>query len=592
MSERRIAGIASWWVTPRAPLVLLPLGVAVGVLAELSLANAGVGLDGIVTDAASGYSFLLAGLAAWYRRPRNRSGPLMAGIGLAWFGGDFLFAPVPLVGPASFGAQAAARVLFAWLLLAFPSGHLESAVHRLAVATIAVLASGLALVQLVTIDPASLCACPSSPFAVATEAPIAEQAGNMASAVGILMTLILVPLVIRRVAIASGPLRRTLLPVLAGGVFSLLSVLPDILVHLGDTQAEPISWLPIVYVALPLGFLVALLRERMARGAVADLVIEMGSTPQPRNLRDALAQALGDPSLELLAWSADDGSFVTADGTPTALPASTRDTAVSMLEGDRGTIGAIVHDPHLLDDPGLVASVIAAARLAVENEQLHAEVEAQLAEVQESRARLVHAGDVERRRLERDLHDGAQQRLVALSLALRRTRGRYTNEGDAELAANLDEASLMVRDALAELRELARGIHPAVLTEAGLDGAIASLVAASPATVTVEGTLDRRLDADVEAAAYFFVSEALANIAKHAPGARASVRASVTDGALELEVADDGPGGARADGGTGLLGLRDRIAVAGGRFELESPPGRGTRVRARIPVTDADRAEP
>ncbi len=310
------------WSDPRTPLILLPLAVLFGLLAELSLANADVEPDAILTDAASGYAYLLAGLTAWYRRPGNRSGPLMLGIGLAWFGGDFLFSPVPLLGPASFAAQAAARILFAWLLLAFPAGRLESNLHRLAVAAIGWMAATFAVLQLVTVDPATICACPESPFAVTADSALASQVPGVGAALGIAMTLILVPLVVRRAVLASGPLRRTLIPVLAGGAFSLLSVLPDVLVRLGNTEAQPISWLPIVWVGLPIGFLVALLRERMARGAVADLVIRLGSTPEPQHLRDALAHALGDPRLELLAWSADEETYVAADGTRTRLPAS------------------------------------------------------------------------------------------------------------------------------------------------------------------------------------------------------------------------------------------------------------------------------
>jgi signal transduction histidine kinase len=578
------ATVASRWADPRIALAMLPPSILIGLLAERSLANAGVGPEGILTDAASGYAFVLAGLAAWYRRPGNRSGPLMLGIGLAWFGGDFLFAPAPLVGPASFAAQAAARILFAWLLLAFPSGLLGSTVHRMATAVIGAMAVALATVQLVTVDPADLCPCPASPFAVAADSPLAAQLPGASAGLGIAMTLILVALVVRRVALASGPLRRTLLPVLAGGTFSLLSVLPDIVARLGRTTLEPIGWLPIVWIGLPVGFLVALLRERMARGAVADLVIRLGSTPRPEHLREALASALGDPSLELLAWSPDAATFVTSDGTHVGLPATRPDRAVTHLEGDRGPVGAIVHDPHLLDDPGLVASVVAATRLAVENEQLHAELEAQLAEVRASRARIVTAGDAARRRLERDLHDGAQQRLVALSLALRRTRARHGGAADPELGDSLDEATTLVRDALAELRELARGIHPAVLTESGLGGAIASLAGTCPVPVTIAVVPGPRLPPDIEATAYFIVSEALANVAKHAPDASAVVRADLADDRLAIEISDDGPGGAVVDGGSGLLGLEDRVAAAGGQFEVDSPRGRGTRLRAWIPV--------
>jgi signal transduction histidine kinase len=214
------------------------------------------------------------------------------------------------------------------------------------------------------------------------------------------------------------------------------------------------------------------------------------------------------------------------------------------------------------------------------------ELQARLADVRASRARIVEAGDAERRRLERDLHDGAQQRLVALSLALRRARSRVADVSDPALVASLEDAAQLVRDALDELRELARGLHPAILTEAGLAGAVAALSARSPVPVEVLEVTPDRFPAEVEAGAYFFVSEALANVAKHAPTARATVRVTRGPARLEIEVADDGPGGASPRPGSGLQGLEDRMAAIGGGFSMRSSPGSGTSLQGWIPVVE------
>jgi signal transduction histidine kinase len=223
-------------------------------------------------------------------------------------------------------------------------------------------------------------------------------------------------------------------------------------------------------------------------------------------------------------------------------------------------------------------------RLAVENERLQSEVERQLAEVRASRARIVEAGDAERKRLERDLHDGAQQRLVSLSLALRVARMKLGDDADPAMRLGLEQASEDARLALAELRELARGIHPAILTEAGLGAALESLADRSAVPVSVEGATGERFAPIVERTAYFVVSEALANVNKYAGGTRASVRLGRDDGCLTVEVSDDGVGGADTARGSGLRGLADRLAAVDGTIAIDSPPGAGTRLVAVIPL--------
>jgi signal transduction histidine kinase len=255
---------------------------------------------------------------------------------------------------------------------------------------------------------------------------------------------------------------------------------------------------------------------------------------------------------------------------------------VTVLGPADNPVAALVHDPVLLQRPALLSSAGAAARLALENERLQAELRAQLAELRASRARIVSAGDEERRRLERDLHDGAQQRLLALGLALQLARSKLGPEanGAAELLAEADDE---LRAAYDELRELARGIHPAVLTEQGLAAALNSLRARSPVPVTIAATPEDRAAGPPEAAAYFLVSEALANITKYAHASRVEISVAYDDGRLYVDVDDDGVGGADPSRGSGLHGLADRVHALDGKLELESPPGRGTRLHAEIP---------
>jgi signal transduction histidine kinase len=236
----------------------------------------------------------------------------------------------------------------------------------------------------------------------------------------------------------------------------------------------------------------------------------------------------------------------------------------------------------LLDDPTLIDAAAAAARISLENARLQAETRAQLVQVQESRARLVTAADEERRRIERDIHDGAQQRLVALGLQLRTVQRRLGTETDPEVERLLEATVNELQVAVDELRELARGVHPVILTEDGLGAALESLAARTPFPVELD-TFDDRLPAPVEAAAYFVASEALANVAKHAQASKASVTARRRNGTVEIVVTDDGVGGARAEEGSGLRGLVDRVEALGGQLKIESPAGGGTRIVGKIP---------
>jgi signal transduction histidine kinase len=220
-----------------------------------------------------------------------------------------------------------------------------------------------------------------------------------------------------------------------------------------------------------------------------------------------------------------------------------------------------------------------AARFALENERLHAELRSQLEELRESRARIVRAGDDERRRLERDLHDGAQQRLLGIGMALQLL---HTTQGDDQAQRLVDEIETELQAALHELRELARGIHPAVLTDLGLAAAVQTLAERSSVPVDVR-VPDKPLPRAVETAVYFIVAEALANVAKHARASKASVEVQRENGIVRIEVSDDGVGGAGFDGGSGLRGLVDRAGAFDGRVTVESPAGAGTRLRVELP---------
>jgi signal transduction histidine kinase len=524
-----------------------------------------------------GGSFAACGLIAWRRRPDSRIGLLMTATGFGFFVFPLLSQiEAPVATTIALLANDYWTIPFVALLLGYlTGGRLRS---RTDVTLVWLFVIPLVLMEFVWLlfleeDGNLLTAFP--------DAGVANVIDKVQRSLLLVACVATAVVLAARWWAASPPRRRALAPSVAGGVALLLfaSLLANDLLGSG-TRAEWHVWVTIASLALvPAAFLAGLLRSRLARGGLADLFRTLRTMRGPE-LQAALAKTMGDPDL-IVARRGSDGGYVDVAGAPVDLPTAPGERRIVPVERDGRPFAALVYDASLDDDPELVEAVSAAAAIALENEELHAESEARLAELQASRARLVTAGDAERRRLERDLHDGAQQRLVALSMQLRLLHGRI-REDPTTAEALVTTASDELAQSLTELRELARGLHPAVLDH-GLEPALESLASRSPVPTTVSfegvGTLSR----PVELAAWFVASEALTNVAKYARATVAQVRVTCERSMLVVEIADDGAGGADPAAGSGLRGLADRVDALDGRLTVVSPPGEGTFVRAELP---------
>jgi signal transduction histidine kinase len=533
-----------------------------------------------------GWSFIGSGLIAWHQRPRNRLGPVMTLIGFAWFATFATDAHNPLLFTAGTAVQGLYLVGFGYLVLSFPSGRLSGWLERGLFWSALALATVLSVAAMLFANSAAvLCSgCPANLLEVRRSDAAANgllQVQRLAAGVLAITVLILLVARWRR---ASAAERRSVAPVLWTGGVTLAALTVSVV---NDTAGDPLGQLPkqVLFVgiaALAVAVLVVLLQRRLARGAVAGLVVELGRRETVSDLRGALARALGDPSVELAYWFEAGQRYVDGDGRPVQLPSADSGRVVTKVESGGRPVAALTHDPALRENPELVDSVCAAAGLALENERLQADLRARLGELQQSRARLVVAGEEERRRIERDLHDGAQQRLVSIAMSLGLLESKLP--ADPEAARPIAQgARQAIAAALEELRELSQGILPGVLAERGLPAALEELCARAALPVRLEVAVDRRLPGQVETAAYFLVSEALTNAAKHAQAGEAHVSAHSADGLLTVRVADDGIGGAAPGGGSGLRGLADRVEALGGTFTMSSPDGEGTAVRAELP---------
>ena len=568
----------------RVRLALWPLGAAVGIAAFVLVAR-----DDDVADAravaaltlAIGWSFVASGLVVWAREEENPLGVLMAALGLVWLAGAALGEVGSTFGVwFGFVALNAAVAMFVHVLVEFPSGRLESRGERVLVAA--------TYADLVLLAPLWLAARGDAPprdgsAGLLRPEPFVSSLGGLPLVIALLLGAALAWLLWRRWYWATRHARQTLGPVLLTGGASLVLMLAAGVVDRSFPAAgRALGWAAFVaFGAVPLAVLAGILRSRLERASVAELVHDLETARTPGALTDALRRSLGDPTLRLAYWVSETRGFVDLRGRPFELPWEGSSQVATMVERDGRRVAALVHDASLRDAPELLKAVTSAASLALENERLHAELRAHVDDLRESRARIVQAGDAERRRLERNLHDGAQQRLVSMALQLRLLESKLRN--DPSEAAPLVE---LVRDelteALDELRELARGIHPAILSDHGLGPALEVVAKRSAVPVKLSAP-EERLPPPVEAAIYYVVSEALTNVAKYAKASNVTVEVARTDGRAVLAVADDGIGGADPERGSGLRGLADRIAALDGRLHVDSSPSGGTRIYADIP---------
>jgi signal transduction histidine kinase len=556
------------------PVALWPVGIAAVVAGFLIL----FGAEGDVTTVqvigrSVGGSFIFCGLIAWQRRPDNRTGQLMTLTG-------FLFQAVPLVAEVSYTVS---EVIANWwlislaaLVLGFPTGRISERIEKLIIAGFA-LGTGPVQVIWLLFRPV-----PETALLIHADAGLADAIDRYQTGFNATMGLALAVVGVSRWLRAAPPLRRLMLPTLAGSIAVLILATQAYYRAIsGEFMRAGDEVTAITLVAIPLAFLFGILRAQLARAGMADLVVKLQQAPDERRLGELLSKVLHDPSLELVYWLPGFECYVDADGKPVTLPAEGSARAATQIDHDGDPVAALVHDAALTYEPELLDIVCAATDVALERERLQAELASRVEELAGSRARLVAAGDEARRRIERDLHDGAQQRLVSLAIALRLTEDRILQ--DPEGAVGLVAAARKeVSESLSELRELARGIHPAVL-EHGLGVALDSLATRSRTPVTVACDLDERLPEAIELAAYFVASEALANVGKYAQASRATIRVFRTDASAVIEIADDGIGGADGARGSGLRGLEDRVAAVGGQLRVVSPVGGGTVLAAEMP---------
>ena len=548
-----------------------------------------------------------AGLYALYSHPASagRFGRLLVLSG-------FLWAPPLLAESAdsvlySTGRVSAwvAEVVLVYVVLAYPSGRLRSRADRLLVRAAAItvgvffLPSALLVEQYPVPAPYSSCGtdCPPNAFLALGSEPgfvdaVVIPLERLAS--GLVFAAVALALALR-LARGSRLTRVGLLPVVAVATLRFVLAAAYVVARARRPESqltEILSTASLLCIpAFSVAFVIGLLRARMAAGrALVRLGARYGSRVEGGEVRDLIADAVGDPSLEVVYWNSEDpGGWIDTAGEPVSLPSFGPDRAVTEVRGSRGRVAILVHDRALTDAPVITDVAGGFALMAIENQRLETQLRSSLRELRESRERIMSAADVERRRIERDLHDGAQQRLVSLRIQLE-LAGDLVEAHPERAGRRLRELGRDVDDAVDEVRSLARGLVPPILVERGLVDALRDAAHGGHLRVTVHARGLGRYPPETESAVYFACLEALQNAAKHAEGARSASVSLWEDEELRFEVRDDGAGlpeGPR-QGGAGLTNMRDRVGAVGGRLTIGSVPGEGTCVAGSVPVGPAE----